>query len=123
VLLEAGLVTDEGLTVAAVAGPGHVVISVAGDCDTTTEQQFRDALAREVSLEGRRRVVVDLSGVGFMGSAGVRVLVGINALVLKRGGSLVLASPQEIVARVLTLAGLDEVIPVTGSVAAALMAG
>ncbi len=111
-----------GLNVRVVAGPGHVVVSVTGDIDMTTEQAFRDALMREVAKPARR-VVADLAGVVFMASQGLRVLLAVNQRLEAAGGSLVVACVQPVVARMLSLTGLDEVIPVAGGVAEALALG
>jgi anti-anti-sigma factor len=48
---------------------GYAVVSVAGEIDAGTEQQFRDALT-SVLARGVLRIVVDLAGVAFMASAG-----------------------------------------------------
>jgi anti-anti-sigma factor len=49
------------------------VLEVGGEVDLDTAQQFRDALHR---AQEARRVVVDLSGVSFMDSAGVNAIIG-----------------------------------------------
>jgi hypothetical protein len=54
-----------------------------------------------------------------MASAGVAGLTGMHRVLAGQSGSLVVAAPCPAVGRVLSLAGLDQVIPVTGSVAEA----
>lgn len=100
---------------------GYAVLSVAGNIDTGTEQRFRDALA-SVLAHGAPRIVVDLSRVAFMSSAGVGVLMGVRRVLADAGGSLVLASPHGEVAQVLSITGVAEVIPVAASVADAVAA-
>jgi anti-sigma B factor antagonist len=112
-----------GLDVRVVAGPGHVVVSVTGDIDMTTEQAFRDVLMGEATKPARRRVVVDLAGVGFMASAGLHALITVNERVKAAGVSLIVARAQPVVARVLSLTGVDEEIPVVGDVGEALRMG
>jgi anti-sigma B factor antagonist len=68
------------------------------------------------------RIVVDLSRVAFMSSAGVGVLMGVRRVLADAGGSLVLASPHGEVAQVLSITGVAEVIPVAASVADAVAA-
>ena len=110
----------ERLAVSAVIGLRHVmVVAVAGDLDAVTVQQFRDELMRQVPAAGRR-MVVDLSGLRFMDTSAIHVLVSVNNRVMAGGGLLVLAGAQPVVARVLALAGADEVMPVVGTVAEAL---
>ncbi len=107
------------LSVSAAAGLRNVVLAVAGEMDAVTVPQFRDALLQQASAAGRR-VVVDLSGLRLMDTAAIHVLVSVNNRVMAGGGLLVLAGAQPTVARVLSLAGADEVMPVVGSVAEAL---
>jgi anti-sigma B factor antagonist len=107
---------NDALTISVSPEPGYVVVSVAGEIDMATAAQFREQLASVIS-GGARRVVVDLARVTFMASAGVAVLAGTHRVLAAQGGSLVLASPSPAAGRVLSLAGVDQVIPVTGSVA------
>jgi anti-sigma B factor antagonist len=107
---------DDGLTISVSPEPGYVVVSVAGEIDMATAAQFRDQLASVIS-GGARRVVVDLARVTFMASAGIGVLTGAHRVLAGESGSLVLAAPSPAVGRVLSVVGLDQVIPVTGSVA------
>ena len=100
-------------------GPGYVVVSVAGQIDAGTEQQFRDALTSALS-HGATRLVVDLAAVPFMASAGIGVLMGVRRVLADEGGRLVLASPHGEVAQVLSLTGVSQMITVTASVTDAL---
>jgi anti-sigma B factor antagonist len=109
-----------GLTVRVAPAPGHVVVSVTGEIDTGMQQAFRDALMGEVEELARGRLVVDLSGVGFMAAAGVHVLLMVSELLAADGGSLVVAGAQPVVARVLSLTGVDQVIPVAKGIEQAL---
>jgi len=58
------------------------------------------------------RVVVDLSGVDFLASIGIRMLTWTAKLVLSRGGRMVLIKPQPDVQRVLEITGIPSIIPV-----------
>jgi anti-anti-sigma factor len=94
-------------------------VSVSGDIDLTTEQAFRDALTG-AAANPAGRLVVDLAGVGFFASAALQALLEMNRQVKVAGGSLVVAAAQPVVARVLSLTGLDKVIPVVAGVEEAL---
>lgn len=109
----------ERLSITAAVGVGNVVLAVTGEVDAVTVPPFRDALMQQAPAVGRR-VVVDLSGLRLMDTAAIHVLVSVNNRVMAGGGLLVLAAAQPAVARVLSLAGADKVMPVVGSVAAAL---
>ena len=52
-----------------------------------------------------RNLVIDLSGVDYIASAGLRVLVSTNKTVRQRGGSVSLAHPTEDMLEVLEMTG------------------
>jgi len=109
------IASNEPLTCSVSQEPGYAVVSVVGEIDVSTEQQFRDGLTSVLS-GGAVRVVVDLSGVTFMASAGIGVLMGVRRVLSQSGGQLVLASPLGEVAMVLSMTGVSSVIPVAASV-------
>jgi len=94
---------------------GYAVLSVAGELDAGTEQPFRDALT-SVLAHGVPRIVVDLSRVTFMSSAGIGVLMGVRRVLADAGGALALACPHGEVSQVLSITGVGEVIPVAATV-------
>lgn len=111
--------SDDPLSYSIFHGPGYAVVSVAGEIDVGTECKFRDALTSGLA-HGALRIVVDLAGVTFMGSTGIGVLMGTRRVLAAEGGSLVLAAPHGDVAQVLSLTGVDDVIPVAASVVEAV---
>lgn len=115
------ITSTDSLAFSVSRAPGYAVLSVAGGVDASTEQRFRDALT-SVLTHGVPRIVVDLSRVAFMSSAGIGVLMGVRRVLADAGGSLALASPQGEVAQVLSMTGVAEVIPVAASVADAVAA-
>ncbi|HEX4192578.1 MAG TPA: STAS domain-containing protein [Stellaceae bacterium] len=60
----------------------------------------------------RKAMVVDLSGVSFVASMGMRLLLLVGKTMSARGGKMALLSPLPEVASVLHTAGIDTVIPV-----------
>src|SRR4051794_6530354 len=54
------------------------------------------------------RVLVDLSGVGFIGSLGIRMLLQAIKTVLARGGRLLLLNPTKLVNSALDISGLGQ---------------
>jgi anti-sigma B factor antagonist len=100
-------------------GPGQTVVTVTGDVDMHSEGRLRDALNEAGPAPGGR-VVVDLSGVEFMASAGVHVLLDVAGQFEQAGSALVLVAPHPMVARVLALTRADELIPTVATVAEAL---
>jgi anti-sigma B factor antagonist len=67
----------------------------------------------------RRAVVVDLSAVEFMASLGLRSIVVSAKSIISKGGKMVLLAPQPAVEEVLTISGIDDLIPIYHDEAAA----
>jgi len=57
------------------------------------------------------RVLVDLSGVGYLASIGIRLLTSNAKSLLSRGGKMVLLNPTPEVKEVLEMTGIPAVIP------------
>lgn len=101
----------DSLTCSVSHGPGYVVVSVAGEIDAGTEQQFRDVITSALA-RGVMRVAVDLTAVTFLASAAIGVVMGVHRVLADEDGLLVLVSPKGEAAQVLSLTGVSEVIPV-----------
>jgi len=71
-----------------------VVLSAVGEVDVATGPQLRAALADALGEEGVDVVVVDLSGVTFMGSTAIAVLVDAHWEAGQAGKSLRLVSGE-----------------------------
>jgi anti-sigma B factor antagonist len=91
-----------------------VVLKASGELDIHTQEEFE----REVSrLLGTASVVVDLSGLDFLAIAALRSLMVCHRQAGTAGHELFYADPSPQTLRLLTLSGLDAVLPVTASVA------
>jgi anti-sigma B factor antagonist len=84
------------------------LFEVIGRIDSTNAAELGGALDRSVD-EGRNNLVLDLGGVEYMSSAGLREMVRILKRVKRGGGDLRIANPSDRVKEVLELAGLDSI--------------
>ena len=84
-----------------------------GDLDAFTVGQFRDSLAR---LSTSRRLVIDLSGVPFVDSAGLGALIGCIRRVRDHGGNVVLACNRPTLVRILRMTGVDRIVTIAATV-------
>lgn len=84
------------------------VVTVTGRVDSNTAPRMDQTLKGLVDNR-RHRIVLDLSGVDYMSSAGLRAMVSCLRSVQKWMGNLHLANPSKRVQDVLELAGLDTV--------------
>ncbi|TDB77433.1 STAS domain-containing protein [Micromonospora sp. KC723] len=84
-------------------------VRVVGEIDVASVGELRAALW---AAPARPVLRVDLSGVRLLSAAGVRTLLAARLRVRARGGELVLADPDPVVARVLRVTGVHRVVPV-----------
>jgi anti-anti-sigma factor len=89
---------------------GRVVVTFTGELDLATAPEAETAIVGPVT--GGRHAIVDLRGLEFMDSTGVRVLVAAHRAAAEHGGrlSLVRPQPESPVSRVLAISGLDTVL-------------
>jgi anti-sigma B factor antagonist len=98
---------------------GVPVVATPEEIDTKNAAELRAALL-EASAQGRGRFVVDMSGTQFCDSAGLHVLVRAHKQSQAEGGELLLVVPAITVLRVLTITGVDRLIPNFSSLEEAL---
>lgn len=91
------------------ASDSGTLLRFTGEIDIASADRLRNLLESEIARESGtgRRVLVDLGGVTFIDSFGLRVLVSIHGVVPPGSGAfdIVDASPQ--VRRTFTVTGLD----------------
>jgi anti-sigma B factor antagonist len=83
----------------------QTVVRIDGEVDLVTAGTFGEQLARAIS-DGAATVVIDLTDVAFMDSAGVNTILNAQALAELAGVRLVLRRPDGEAGRILDLFGL-----------------
>ena len=91
--------------------PGATVVEVSGEIDLHSAPQLRAELGRAIEEPSPPRVVLDLSGVSFLDSTGVGVLVGALKRAREAGGALHFCHAQPRVKRVFEITGLIGALP------------
>ena len=107
------------LSVTSAARGDLTVVVVAGEVDVYTASVLREKLS-EVIDGDHADVVVDLTGVGFLDSTGLGVLVGALKKVRGFGGRLQLVIDQEKVMKVFRITALTQVFTIHETLEAAL---
>ncbi|MCX5604806.1 STAS domain-containing protein [Streptomyces phaeochromogenes] len=97
---------------------GCVVALVTGDLDYVSASTFRPRV--HALFDGRRRLVLDLSGVDFFDSAGLNELLALSRWAVEGGGSLALANVPGMMWGLLSLTGTDAVLDVHATVGEAV---
>lgn len=98
------------------------VLAVFGEVDVATAPRLRERLIELVN-QGKHHLVVDLSGVDFLDSTGLGVLVGALKRVRTQDGELALVCSEPRVLKVFEITGLTKVFTMHPSVDEAVSAG
>ena len=85
--------------------PTYAMAYAHGDLDITTVGCLMAQLA-PLARAGDE-IVVDLTDLGFLGSAGLRALAELDEIATAAGGSLLLAGMPQFVHRLLSIAGMN----------------
>jgi len=96
---------------------GCTVCRPIGELDAFTVSQFRQSLAE---LASSPRLLIDLSGVPFVDSAGLGALIGGIRRVRELGGEAAVACPRPTLTRLLRTTGFDRIVSVTATVEEAM---
>jgi len=90
---------------------GHALVILTGELDVSTAGGLYEELAR-LSHDGIVHVALDLSGLEFMDSTGISVIIAEHKRTASAGGELIILTPHHNVRRVFEVAGLMDVLDV-----------
>ena len=88
-------------------------VAVDGEIDIATLSVFGEAVDA-CRRAGGHELVLDMSGVRFMDSQGLHMLIAADEAMREVGGSLAVASPSPAVRRLLDVSGLELLVAVDG---------
>lgn len=103
--------------------PGTAVVTLRGELDAHDAPRLREAFAgalAELQSDDGPRLVLDLTGVAFMDSTALGALVGALRRVREAGGEMPVVLPDSPARRIFEITGLDEVLSIYPSRAAAI---
>ncbi|MGF1428274.1 STAS domain-containing protein [Kitasatospora sp. LaBMicrA B282] len=95
-----------------VADPGVRVVAPVGDLDRDSAPDLRIALLRAIAGDATTAVVVDCTGLGFCDSSGLNLLLRARLIAEEQNVELRLAAVPGQLARLLDVAGADQVFKV-----------
>lgn len=98
--------SDSGLNIAVESLKRVDLVTASGRIDSNNAHEF-DSVLKGVIDDGRHNIVLELSGVNYMSSAGLRAMVSALRECKKHRGDVRLANVSERVEEVLSLAGLN----------------
>lgn len=92
------------LTIEETTNGATTVLDIAGEIDLATAPQLN---ARIETIQPDATVVLDMSGVTFMDSTGLRVLIGAHERSKEAGGRLAVVASEGPVTKLLSITGVD----------------
>jgi anti-sigma B factor antagonist len=104
-LARGGIDLPEDLDIDVSNDDGLAVIKVEGEIDIASSPALGAALDH---VDADRHVVLDLGGVDFMDSSGLKVLIGQTVRRGEAGGSLYVRNASSAVRRVVEITGLNQ---------------
>lgn len=96
----------------------YVIMELSGEADATSASQLRNILDAEARKQPRA-VIIDLSGLRFLDSTALHVILRADRELRLQGCVLALAGPRDPVAKVLKLTATDQLITIYPSVSEA----
>jgi anti-sigma B factor antagonist len=92
---------------------GYTICRPVGELDAFTVSQFRQALA---DMASSKRLVIDMSGIPFVDSAGLGALIGGIRRTRELGGDVAVACNRPTLIRLLRTTGFDRIVTVVETV-------
>ncbi|MCL2375173.1 MAG: anti-sigma factor antagonist [Firmicutes bacterium] len=86
-------------------------VALSGELDESKARQTRDTLDTLFETKKMNKVVMDLSGLSFMDSTGIGVLMGRFKKLKSMSVPLLIANPSKAVDKIMNLSGLYQFMP------------
>ena len=90
----------------------RLTVAITGEVDHHSAGTMMRELDRQIDLTAPRSLVLDLSGVTFMDSSGIAVILRAHRQISLHGGALRVCSVPTQPRKVLDAAGLGRIIPI-----------
>jgi anti-sigma B factor antagonist len=99
---------EQRLTVEESTGDGQVVLTLSGELDPHTAPTLQSALDRTMSAGTPSSLLLDLTGLKFIDSSGLRVLIDAHRTLSEDGNELVVRNPSSTARRLFEITKLDD---------------
>ena len=90
----------------------ELIVHIGGEIDHHSAVQVRTEVDERIIATSPQKVLLELSGVDFMDSSGLGLIMGRFALIKKYGGTLALLDPSQAVMKMIKLAGMDRMVTI-----------
>ena len=92
----------------------ELTVRISGEIDHHSAVWVRGQIDERISRLRPRRTVLELSGIDFMDSSGLGLIMGRYQKMASVGGELRVREPNERVVRIFKLAGLEKIVRIEG---------
>jgi anti-anti-sigma factor len=103
------------LTASVTAHDSYIVLELVGEADVTSIATL-ESLLQGQTRKGPGLLIIDMSGLRFMDSSVLQVILRAHRALAENDGALALVNPHHIVARILRMTEADQIVPVYASV-------
>lgn len=87
-----------------------LLVGLDGELDHFCAQSIRRELDSQIADPAIRQLILDFSGLTFMDSSGIGVILGRYRILRERGGSVAVIHMNEHVSRIFAMSGMNKVI-------------
>ena len=88
----------------------HICIRLSGELDHHSAKGLLRRLDQEIEKALPTQLTLDLSGVTFMDSSGIGLIIGRYKLMARRGGTVAVSGPGRRVDQIFEMAGLYQLV-------------
>ncbi|CAB1251552.1 anti-sigma F factor antagonist [Clostridium sp. MT-14] len=97
-----------------------LIVSIKGELDHHSAEEVRIKIDDRLDRDGLNKLIMDFSGVSFMDSSGIGVVIGRYKKLNLKNGSMCIAGATDLVKRVFELSGLFKIIKLYDNVEEAI---
>lgn len=90
----------------------HLFIRISGEIDHHSAVGVRNEIDSKIMELRPKRAVMDLSGIDFMDSSGLGLIMGRFSKMRAVGGELTLLDPSDRIMKIFVLAGLEKIVKI-----------
>lgn len=89
---------------------GAVAVRLTGELDHSEARRLREEMDALIDETGTKRLLLDLSGLDFMDSSGIGLIIGRYKRMKRRGGSVEVVGSNPRIDRIFDMAGLYQLV-------------
>lgn len=86
-----------------------LTVAVEGRLDTTTAPELEASLKEDI--EGVEELVIDLASLEYISSAGLRVLLAAQKIMMKQG-KMVVTNPNDVISEIFEVTGFRDILTI-----------